>query len=135
MRGCHRGTGLCGKGTSGVPAQDISSSIPVPVGGPRVPSACLSNPCQNGGSCLELEQGYACDCPEGYAGQDCRDSEYPESLLGCHLAGDALLECLCNPRKKLPLQSSFRAPGLSCGPCLPGSCALGLLAAGPELPQ
>lgn len=46
-----------------------------------MPSACLSNPCQNGGSCLELEQGYACDCPEGYAGQDCRDSEYPESLL------------------------------------------------------
>uniref|UniRef100_A0A8C9EMJ4 Sushi, nidogen and EGF like domains 1 n=1 Tax=Pavo cristatus TaxID=9049 RepID=A0A8C9EMJ4_PAVCR len=102
-------------------------------GGPRVPSACLSNPCQNGGSCMELEQGYACDCPEGYAGQDCHDSEYPESPLGCHLAGEALQECLCNPREKLPLQSLFRAPGLSCSPCLPSSCALGLLAVG-ELP-
>lgn len=45
-----------------------------------MPGACLSSPCQNGGSCLELEQGYACDCQEGYGGQDCRDSEYLGSL-------------------------------------------------------
>lgn len=55
-------------------------SVLLPAGGPRVPGACLSSPCQNGGSCLELEQGYACDCQEGYGGQDCRDSEYLGSL-------------------------------------------------------
>ncbi|XP_025009279.2 sushi, nidogen and EGF-like domain-containing protein 1 isoform X4 [Gallus gallus] len=68
-------------------------------GGPRVPSACLSNPCQNGGSCLELEQGYACDCPEGYAGQDCRD----KLTEGCECRnGGSCLEgnvtiCQCLP--------------------------------------
>ncbi|XP_015726542.1 sushi, nidogen and EGF-like domain-containing protein 1 isoform X3 [Coturnix japonica] len=68
-------------------------------GGPRVPSACLSNPCQNGGSCLELEQGYACDCPEGYAGQDCHD----KLTEGCECRnGGSCLEgnvtvCQCLP--------------------------------------
>ncbi|XP_039343446.1 sushi, nidogen and EGF-like domain-containing protein 1 isoform X4 [Mauremys reevesii] len=42
-------------------------------GGPRMPSACLSSPCQHGGNCLETEQGYVCECPEGYTGTDCRD--------------------------------------------------------------
>ncbi|XP_021251644.1 sushi, nidogen and EGF-like domain-containing protein 1 isoform X1 [Numida meleagris] len=68
-------------------------------GGPRVPSACLSNPCQNGGSCLELEQGYACDCLEGYAGQDCHD----KLTEGCECRnGGSCLEgnvtiCQCLP--------------------------------------
>lgn len=51
-------------------------SLPLPAGGPRLPGACLSHPCQNAGSCLETEQGYVCECQEGYTGQDCRDSEY-----------------------------------------------------------
>lgn len=41
-----------------------------------MPGACLSQPCQNAGSCLETEQGYVCECQEGYTGQDCRDREY-----------------------------------------------------------
>ncbi|NXH17708.1 SNED1 protein, partial [Bucco capensis] len=42
-------------------------------GGPRMPSACLSHPCQNAGSCLETEHGYLCKCQKGYTGQDCQD--------------------------------------------------------------
>ncbi|XP_077205134.1 sushi, nidogen and EGF-like domain-containing protein 1 isoform X3 [Paroedura picta] len=42
-------------------------------GGPRMPSACISNPCQNEGTCLETSQGYVCECLEGYSGPDCRD--------------------------------------------------------------
>jgi len=32
---------------------------------------CLSNPCQNGGSCDDRDNGYVCYCPIGYAGLHC----------------------------------------------------------------
>lgn len=32
---------------------------------------CLSNPCQNGGSCDDRENGYVCSCTPGYAGLHC----------------------------------------------------------------
>lgn len=73
------------------PQTDPSSSgSPFPTGGPRMPGACLSHPCQNAGSCLETERGYVCECQEGYTGQDCRDREYqPRGLTGGvqHLKG------------------------------------------------
>uniref|UniRef100_A0A8B9TR66 Sushi, nidogen and EGF like domains 1 n=1 Tax=Anas platyrhynchos TaxID=8839 RepID=A0A8B9TR66_ANAPL len=67
--------------------------------GPRVPGACLSSPCQNGGSCLELEQGYACDCQEGYGGQDCRDklSEGCECRNGGSCLEGNVTICQCLP--------------------------------------
>lgn len=57
-----------------------------------MPGACLSQPCQNAGSCLETERGYVCECQEGYTGQDCRDREYsPEDLLwGAACQGEPL---------------------------------------------
>lgn len=42
-----------------------------------MPSPCLSNPCQNGGTCVDADEGYVCECPEGFMGLDCR-----ESMLG-----------------------------------------------------
>lgn len=59
---------------SGWDGSGLASSFPA--GGPRIPGACLSHPCQNAGSCTETEQGYICECQEGYTGQDCQDSEY-----------------------------------------------------------
>lgn len=32
---------------------------------------CLSNPCQNGGSCDDRNNGYVCYCSLGYAGLHC----------------------------------------------------------------
>ncbi|XP_068810151.1 sushi, nidogen and EGF-like domain-containing protein 1 isoform X7 [Struthio camelus] len=68
-------------------------------GGPRVPSACLSNPCQNEGSCLEMEQGYVCECREGYTGQDCRDklSEGCECRNGGSCLEGNVTICQCPP--------------------------------------
>ncbi|XP_075363905.1 sushi, nidogen and EGF-like domain-containing protein 1 isoform X13 [Mycteria americana] len=68
-------------------------------GGPRVPGACLSHPCQNAGSCLETEQGYICECQEGYAGQDCRDklSEGCECRNGGSCLEGNVTICQCLP--------------------------------------
>ncbi|XP_052659929.1 sushi, nidogen and EGF-like domain-containing protein 1 isoform X2 [Harpia harpyja] len=68
-------------------------------GGPRVPGACLSHPCQNAGSCLETEQGYICECREGYTGQDCRDklSEGCECRNGGSCLEGNVTICQCPP--------------------------------------
>ncbi|NXP53717.1 SNED1 protein, partial [Heliornis fulica] len=67
--------------------------------GPRMPGACLSQPCQNAGSCLETEQGYICECPEGYTGQDCRDqlSEGCECRNGGTCLEGNITICQCPP--------------------------------------
>uniref|UniRef100_A0A8B9RR91 Sushi, nidogen and EGF like domains 1 n=1 Tax=Accipiter nisus TaxID=211598 RepID=A0A8B9RR91_9AVES len=68
-------------------------------GGPRVPGACLSHPCQNAGSCLETEQGYICECQEGYTGQDCRHklSEGCECRNGGSCLEGNVTICQCPP--------------------------------------
>uniref|UniRef100_A0A663ECY7 Sushi, nidogen and EGF like domains 1 n=1 Tax=Aquila chrysaetos chrysaetos TaxID=223781 RepID=A0A663ECY7_AQUCH len=68
-------------------------------GGPRVPGACLSHPCQNAGSCLETEQGYICECREGYTGQDCRDklSDGCECRNGGSCLEGNVTICQCPP--------------------------------------
>ncbi|XP_074402970.1 sushi, nidogen and EGF-like domain-containing protein 1 isoform X5 [Zonotrichia albicollis] len=68
-------------------------------GGPRVPGACLSQPCQNAGSCLETERGYVCECQEGYTGQDCRDqlSEGCECRNGGSCLEGNVTVCQCLP--------------------------------------
>ena len=32
---------------------------------------CLSNPCVNGGTCVDLFNSYYCQCPSGWIGQNC----------------------------------------------------------------
>lgn len=32
---------------------------------------CLSNPCQNGGTCIDKDNGYMCSCSLGYLGSHC----------------------------------------------------------------
>lgn len=47
-----------------------------------MPDPCLSAPCQNGGTCVDAEEGYVCECPQGFTGLDCRESESGLGLPG-----------------------------------------------------
>ena len=37
---------------------------------------CSSNPCFNGGSCIDGVNSYKCSCAPGYIGANCKKSEY-----------------------------------------------------------
>lgn len=36
-----------------------------------VPRECDPNPCQNGGTCVEVGDTYECTCLQGYTGTNC----------------------------------------------------------------
>lgn len=48
---------------------------------PTAASPCLSSPCSNGGTCEEIDNGYRCQCPEGFEGVHC-DDESQDTGLG-----------------------------------------------------
>ena len=37
---------------------------------------CASDPCVNGGTCLNLINTFQCSCPDGYAGEECNIGMY-----------------------------------------------------------
>ena len=39
---------------------------------------CASSPCQNGGTCTDMVDGYNCTCAAGYDGENC---EYGSSVI------------------------------------------------------
>lgn len=42
---------------------------------------CFSNPCLNGGTCVDQVNGYVCNCRLGYKGNNCQtDMSVPVSL-------------------------------------------------------
>ena len=58
---CSGGTCQCDVGYSGERCEtDINE--------------CASDPCQNGGTCTDMVNGYTCDCAPGYSGTDCESS-------------------------------------------------------------
>ena len=40
---------------------------------------CDPNPCVNGGTCTDLENGYSCECAPGYDGPNCNTGTYMDN--------------------------------------------------------
>ena len=38
------------------------------------PDDCKTNPCMNGGTCIDGVNRYTCKCVPGYTGRNCRNS-------------------------------------------------------------
>ena len=37
---------------------------------------CESNPCENGGTCTDMEDGYECACESGFTGMECETGNF-----------------------------------------------------------
>uniref|UniRef100_A0A8C9ELG0 Delta-like protein n=1 Tax=Pavo cristatus TaxID=9049 RepID=A0A8C9ELG0_PAVCR len=65
--------------------------------------ACLSDPCHNGGSCLETSTGFECVCAPGWAGPTCTDNIDDCSPNPCGHGGTCQdlvdgFKCICPPQ-------------------------------------
>ena len=36
---------------------------------------CQLSPCKNGGTCLNQQAGYSCECQDGYSGDHCEEGD------------------------------------------------------------
>jgi len=50
-------------------------------------SGCLSNPCQNGGTCIDIVNDYQCQCVSGYSGHYCQTNINECSSNPCENGG------------------------------------------------
>ncbi|XP_031564353.1 fibropellin-1-like [Actinia tenebrosa] len=69
---CVNGKCVCNEGYEG--DGETCTAKTGPGGSPGVvgrTSACASNPCQNGGVCLDTDNGFTCMCKEGFKGTLC----------------------------------------------------------------
>nr|XP_053775313.1 sushi, nidogen and EGF-like domain-containing protein 1 isoform X4 [Desmodus rotundus]XP_053775314.1 sushi, nidogen and EGF-like domain-containing protein 1 isoform X4 [Desmodus rotundus]XP_053775315.1 sushi, nidogen and EGF-like domain-containing protein 1 isoform X4 [Desmodus rotundus] len=64
-----------------------------------MPDTCLSAPCQNGGTCVDTDQGHVCECPGGFMGPNCRDRtpDDCECRNGGRCLGANTTFCQCPP--------------------------------------
>ena len=87
---------------------------------------CVSSPCQNGGTCYDLVDGYSCSCTPEYTGRTC-STPYCSTVNPCLNGGTChgVGRCACRPGFVGADCSIARCDLLDCqngGSCVDGSC-------------
>uniref|UniRef100_A0A3B5LVP0 EGF-like domain-containing protein n=1 Tax=Xiphophorus couchianus TaxID=32473 RepID=A0A3B5LVP0_9TELE len=86
---------------------------------------CSGNPCRNGGSCIDNDNGYKCTCPPGFYGNNCELSANTCADGPCFNGG----RCVDNPEGGYFCQCLMGYAGFTCekkidhcssNPCLSG---------------
>uniref|UniRef100_A0A3Q3WQC1 Delta-like protein n=1 Tax=Mola mola TaxID=94237 RepID=A0A3Q3WQC1_MOLML len=90
---------------------------------------CSGNPCRNGGSCTDNDNGYKCTCPPGFYGNNCELSANTCADGPCFNGG----RCVDNPEGGYFCQCPMGYAGFNCekkidhcssNPCLNGTLSL-----------
>ncbi|GCC16875.1 coagulation factor VII-like [Chiloscyllium punctatum] len=86
---------------------------------------CVSNPCQNGGTCQDLFQRYLCRCPKKFEGWNCEIEK--TTRIECHFEnGNCEQFCtnVVNSSRQCSCTEGYRLgeDGLSCIPEVPYPC-------------
>lgn len=67
-----------------------------------VADACYRSPCQNGGTCLNVNDDYWCKCTSDYYGNNCQTKFYSPSSSGDHCRANT-----CNTGRCVSLQTTY----------------------------
>ncbi|XP_023196029.1 sushi, nidogen and EGF-like domain-containing protein 1 isoform X3 [Xiphophorus maculatus] len=89
---------------------------------------CVSNPCQNGGSCKDRINGFICECPPGYMGVHCQTDideceDRPCLNNASCIQGNGNFTCVCEPgftgvRCETDINECESQPCLNGGECV-----------------
>ncbi|XP_019726321.1 protein jagged-2b isoform X2 [Hippocampus comes] len=65
--------------------------------------ACVSSPCENGGTCHEISSGFECQCPPGWKGPTCAQNSDTCATNPCAHGGTCIdredgFDCVCPPK-------------------------------------
>ena len=87
--------------------------------------SCLSEPCQNGGTCIDTDKGFNCSCPIGFTGETCNKSlATPKCLNGdiqvTVIHGTELCTCMQGFSGE-----ACQYHDNSTNPCIPDQCVHG----------
>ena len=88
---------------------------------------CVSNPCLNGGTCVDQVNRYVCNCHDGYGGVNCQTSKYSFHYQMYAQLGTVYIELSAFERFLLHMLSfQFHSDINECSsnPCLNGATCI-----------